>query len=81
MQVFLDLFLIMRTIHGDGCHTNDGIHGSSYIMTHAGQKFLFGCIGLFCFFPCLFSRFARRIHFSIHMLQFGYLFFEYFQIL
>ena len=81
MQVILDLFRIVRMVHGDGGHPDDRIHRSAYVVAHAGEKFLFCRVGLFRFDLSLFSSLARRVHFCIHALQLRYLVSEQPQIL
>jgi len=41
----LTLFRGQFGVQEQACHTDDGVHGCPYLMTHVGQKFALGHVG------------------------------------
>ena len=39
-QIIPHLLRIVRMVQGQGCHTDDGVHGGAYIVAHAGKEVL-----------------------------------------
>ena len=72
-QVILDLLRIVRIVHGQGRHSDNGVHGGSYVVAHAGEEVLFCRVGQLRLFSHPFGVFPGRIHFRIHALQFRHL--------
>ena len=81
VQVFLNLFLIVRVGKRKGCHADDRVHGRADIVAHARQKFLFCRARMLGLYLRLFCSPARRVNLCIDALELGYLFPEHAQIL
>ena len=72
---------MIRLVHGQGRHPDDGVHRRAYVVAHAGEKVLLGHVGLLRLLPRPLRVLPGPVHLRVHALELGHLASEQPQVL